>query len=393
MSRTDSSPIALDQLPGLEPAGARRLIYFDPSKARVGIVTCGGLCPGLNNVIRSLVNECTRRYGVSKVYGFSNGFQGFIPAFKRDVRELTPDSVADIHEHGGTVLGSSRGDQNPEEIVDCLERMGINILFVIGGDGTIRGAMTVVDEITRRQLKIAVVGVPKTIDNDIQFIDQSFGFQTAFSEGAKTIRAAHVEACGAPGGVGLVKLMGRHSGFIACYASLASNDANFVLIPEVAFRLDGEQGLLPSLERLLVRRGNAVIVVAEGAGQDLMHASGQTDASGNVRLGDIGSWLKDQITSHFASRKLELNLKYIDPSYVIRSVPANPYDSVFCSRLAHNAVHAAMCGRTEMVVSRWHTRFVHVPMGLAIRHRNSVDPNGDLWMTVLESTGQPPRFC
>ena len=194
-----STGVPAEQLPGLEPAGSRRMIYFDPSNTRVGIVTCGGLCPGLNNVIRSLVVECTRRYGVSRVFGFCNGFQGFIPACKREVLELTPESVADIHEHGGTVLGSSRGEQSPEDIADCLERMGINILFVIGGDGTIRGAMQVVEEISRRQLKIAVVGVPKTIDNDINFIDQSFGFQTAFSEGAKAIRAAHVEACGAPG--------------------------------------------------------------------------------------------------------------------------------------------------------------------------------------------------
>ncbi len=382
----------VDQLMGLEPAGARRQIYFDPSKTRAGIVTCGGLCPGLNNVIRSLVMELTRLYGVPRVYGFCSGYQGFIPKFKRPVLEMTPATVTDISEQGGTILGSSRGEQCPEEIVDCLDRMGINILFVIGGDGTIRGAMGLVEEISKRNLKISVVGIPKTIDNDIMFVDQSFGFQTAFSEAAKAIRAAHVEACGAPGGVGLVKLMGRHSGFIACYASLAMSDANFVLIPEVPFSLEGENGLLACLSRRLERRGHAVIVVAEGAGQDLMTASNATDASGNKRLSDVGVWLKDRITEHFSANKLELNLKYIDPSYVIRSVPANPYDSVFCSRLAHNAVHAAMCGRTEMVVSRWHTRFVHVPMALAIRERNCVDPNGDVWMTVLESTHQPPRF-
>jgi 6-phosphofructokinase 1 len=385
-------PESKDQLPGLEPAGARRQIYFDPSKTRMGIVTCGGLCPGLNNVIRSLVEESVRRYGVSRVYGFRNGFQGFIASFGRGVLELTPESVADINEHGGTILGSSRGQQCPEQTVDCLERMGINVLFVIGGDGTIRGAMSLVEEITRRGSKIAVIGIPKTIDNDIHYVDQSFGFQTAFSEAAKAIGAAHVEATGAPAGVGLVKLMGRHSGFIACYASLASSDANFVLIPEVPFQLDGEQGLLASLQRHLARYGSAVIVVAEGAGQDLMSVDHQTDASGNQRLGDIGTWLKHRITDHFSQNNFELNLKYIDPSYVIRSVPANPYDSVFCTRLAHNAVHAGMCGRTEMVVGRWHTRFVHVPMSLAIRERNCVDPNGDLWMTVLESTGQPPRF-
>lgn len=384
--------VSPEMLTGLEPAGARQRIYFDPSKTRAGIVTCGGLCPGLNNVIRSLVMELHRLYGVPRIYGFCSGYQGFIPRFKRPVLELTPSSVTDISEQGGTILGSSRGEQSPEEVVDCLDRMGINILFVIGGDGTIRGAMAIVEEIAKRNLKISVVGIPKTIDNDIMFVDQSFGFQTAFSEAAKAIRAAHVEACGAPGGVGLVKLMGRHSGFIACYASLAMSDANFVLIPEVPFRLEGENGLFNCLQRRLERRGHAVIVVAEGAGQDHIASSNATDASGNKRLSDIGVWLKDRITEQFAAQKLELNLKYIDPSYVIRSVPANPHDSVFCSRLAHNAVHAAMCGRTEMVVSRWHTRFVHVPMSLAIRERNCVDPNGDLWMTVLESTGQPPRF-
>jgi 6-phosphofructokinase 1 len=384
---------SIDDIPGLEPAGARRKIYFDPSKTRAGIVTCGGLCPGLNDVIRALALELTRLYGVQKVYGFCNGFQGFIPSFGRPVIELTPSFVDTINEHGGTILGSSRGQQDPVEIVDCLERMGINILFVIGGDGSMRGAMSIVKEVDNRGAKIAVVGIPKTIDNDIMFIDQSFGFQTAFSEAAKAIRAAHVEATGAPNGVGLVKLMGRHSGFIACYASLAMSDANFVLIPEVPFQLEGEQGLLKMLKKRLDKRGHAVIVVAEGAGQNLLPSTQATDASGNKKLVDIGIFLKDTFTDYFKQQSTELNLKYIDPSYVIRSVPANPYDSVFCTRLAHNAVHAAMSGRTEMIVSRLHMRFVNVPMPLAIRQRNNVDPNGDLWMTVLESTGQPAEFC
>ena len=388
LSAVSDLGVPMDQWPGLEPAGARKKIYFDPSKTRAGIVTCGGLCPGLNDVIRALVLELTRLYGVRTVYGFCNGFQGFIAQYGRPVIQLTPDLVDTINEHGGTILGSSRGKQDPVEVVDCLERMGINVLFVIGGDGSIRGAMSIVQEIENRGAKIAVVGVPKTIDNDIKFIDQSFGFQTAFSEAAKAIRAAHVEAQGAPNGVGLVRLMGRHSGFIACYASLAMSDANFVLIPEVPFHLDGENGLLESLRRRLERRGHAVIVVAEGAGQELVPASQATDASGNKKLVDIGVFLRDHMTQYFQERQVELNLKYIDPSYVIRSVPANPYDSVLCMRLAHNAVHAAMCGRTEMIVSRMHMRFVHVPMPLAIRERNTVDPHGDLWMTVLESTGQ-----
>ena len=379
-----------DGLFGLEPAGARRKIFFDPATTKAAIVTCGGLCPGLNNVIRSLTNELCRRYKIEKVYGIGDGYQGFIPSLGRAPFELTPKSVENIHEHGGTILGSSRGQQCPKNIVDTLEDLDIDILFVIGGDGTIRGGMGIADEISARGKKISVIGVPKTIDNDIMFTDQSFGFQTALSEGTSAIRAAHVEACGCPQGVGLVKLMGRHSGFIACYSSLAVSDANFVLIPEVPFELEGEKGLFASLKRQLETSGNAVIVVAEGAGQHLMEQTQKTDASGNKKFGDVGVWLKAEIEKHFEDQCLPLNLKYIDPSYAIRSVPANSYDSVFCTRLAHNAVHAAMSGRTKMVVSRWHTKFVHVPMELAIGQRNCVDPNGDLWMTVLESTGQPP---
>ena len=384
---------SVDQLPAFEPAGPRRKIFFDPSKTRAGIVTCGGLCPGFNDVIRALVMELHYRYGVRKIYGFCNGYQGFIAKYGRSVLDLTPKVVSDINEHGGTILGTSRGQQDAGEIVDCLEQMSINILFVIGGDGTLRGAMQISREIANRGAKIAVVGIPKTIDNDIMFIDQSFGFQTAFAEATKSIRAAHVEAKASPNGVGLVKLMGRHSGFIACYAALALNDANFVLIPEVPFHLDGTHGLLAALKSRLLESGHSVIVVAEWAGQELMeNGHSDRDAPGNARLHCVGQFLKHRITEHFAGIGMELNLKYIDPSYAIRSVPANPHDSVYCLRLGHNAVHAAMSGRTEMVVGRWHGRFVHVPMSLAIRERYRVDPDGDLWLSVLESTGQPRSF-
>ncbi len=386
--------VPASELPGFEPAGPRKKIYFDPSKTRAGIVTCGGLCPGFNDVIRALVLELSFRYGVKRIFGFRNGYQGFIARHGHPVMELTPDLVSHIHEDGGTLLGTSRGQQDSVEIVDCLEQLGISQLFVIGGDGTLRGALSISQEIASRGLKIAVVGIPKTIDNDIMYIDQSFGFQTAFSMATEAIRAAHAEADSSPNGVGLVKVMGRHSGFIACYASLAKSDANFVLIPEVSFRLDGPQGLLAAIEDRLKRRGHAVVVVAEGAGQSLLEECPKTtDASGNARLGDIGLLLKQKICEHFAATGIDLNLKYIDPSYLIRSVPANPFDSVYCLRLAHNAVHAAMSGRTEMVVGRWHGRFVHVPIPLAIRERNTVDPNGDLWMSVLESTGQPVSFA
>ena len=385
--------MSVDALPGFEPAGPRREIFFDPPKMRVGIVTCGGLCPGVNNVIRGLVMELTFHYGVQRIYGFKNGYQGFIPRYAHDVVDLTPEMVSNINEDGGTILGTSRGGQDPREIVDCLERMNISALFVIGGDGTLRGAMQIAAAATDRGARIAVVGIPKTIDNDIPYIDQSFGFQTAFGEATKSLRSAHVEAKASPNGVGLVKLMGRHSGFIACYASLAEPDANYVLIPEVPFTLDGPGGLLDHLLDRVRSRGHAVIVAAEGAGQDLM-AGVETgvDASGNRKLNDIGLLLRSRITDHFAAAGVELNLKFIDPSYAIRSVEANPYDSVYCLRLAQNAVHAAMAGRMAMVVGRWHGRFVHIPMALAVSHRNQVEPSGDLWLSVLEATGQPRTF-
>jgi 6-phosphofructokinase 1 len=307
--------------------------------------------------------------------------------------ELTPRSVAGINEDGGTILGTSRGEEDPGKIVDRLEQLGISILFVIGGDGSMRGALEIADVIAQRGLPIAVVGVPKTIDNDVPYIDHSFGFQTAFTKATEFIRAAHVEAAAVPNGVGLVRLMGRHSGFIACYAALANSDADYVLIPEVPFRLDGDGGFLNHLRALVEEQGHAVVVAAEGAGQDYIGPhSGPADASGNARLGDIGIFLKTRIAEHFAGAGLDLNLRYIDPSYAIRSVPANAYDSVYCLRLAHTAVHAAMSGRTEMVVGRWHGRFVHIPMALAISSRSQVDPHGDLWLSVLEATGQPAAF-
>jgi 6-phosphofructokinase 1 len=372
------------QLPSFEPGGARREIFFDPSKTRVGIVTCGGLCPGLNDVIRGLVLELTSHYGVRRIVGFRNGYRGLVARHGHDVVELTPASVEYINEQGGTILGTSRGNQEPDDIVDCLEQLGIGILFVIGGDGSMRGAQRIAGAVAARDRRIAVVGVPKTIDNDIPFIGQSFGFQTAFGKATESLRAAHTEATAQPGGVGLVQLMGRHSGFIACYAALATNDADYVLIPEVPVDVDG---FLPHLRKRVRERGHALVVVAEGAGQDYLDAAG-TDASGNRRLGDFGVYLRGRILDDFAAAEEEVNLKYIDPSYLIRSVPANPYDSVHCLRLAQAAVHAAMAGRTEMVVGTWRGRMVHVPIPVAVSSRNQVDPDGDLWTSVLEATGQ-----
>jgi 6-phosphofructokinase 1 len=380
------------ELPAFQLAGPRQMIYFDPSKAKAAIVSCGGLCPGINDVIRSLVMCLRYRYGVRNILGIRYGYQGLIPSYGHEVLELTPELVVRIHEDGGSFLSSSRGQQDVGEMVDALERMNVNMLFCIGGDGTLQGAQAIVEEILRRKLKMAVIGLPKTIDNDICYIDKTFGFETAFTIGIDSVRSAHVEATGAPNGIGLVKTMGRHSGYLAANAALAMNDVNFVLIPEVPFDLEGPKGLLEALRGRLERRAHAVILVAEGAGQEFFEVREGFDSSGNIRLNDIGLLLKDRINRHFRDIGMEVNLKYIDPSYIVRSTPANPSDSIYCTRLAFNAVHAAMAGKTGAVIGRWNNIFTLVPIRATVSARNSISPQGAMWQSVLEVTGQPPSM-
>ncbi|KAB1440851.1 ATP-dependent 6-phosphofructokinase [Pseudodesulfovibrio senegalensis] len=376
----------------LEAAGPREKLYFDPSKTKCAIVTCGGLCPGINDVIRSVVMEAFHNYNVASIVGVQFGLRGFIPEYHHDFVDLNPSTVADIHQFGGTMLGSSRGHQPAEDIVDALERSNINVLFMIGGDGTMKAAKGVVAEIERRNQKIAVIGIPKTIDNDINLVTKSFGFDTAVEKATEAIRCAHVESVGMQNGVGLVKLMGRESGFIAAQATLALKEVNFVLVPEYPFTLRGATGLLPALERRLAERGHAVIVCAEGAGQELCDTQGKTDASGNPVLGDICSVIKDEMKAYFSEKGMEYGLKYIDPSYIIRSVPANSNDRIYCGFLGQNAVHAAMAGKTGMVISMLQNRMVHLPLEIVTAKRQKLNVNSAYWRSVLESTGQED-FC
>ena len=375
-----------------EMAGPRKQLFFEPTRLSCAITTCGGLCPGLNDVIRAIVLSLHYLYGVKRVWGIPYGYQGLAPAFNLEWRELTPRNVSNIHHEGGTILGSSRGPQDLATMVDTLQKRDVSVLFAIGGDGTLRGARGITEEVRRRNLPIGVIGLPKTIDNDIAFIERSFGFESAVGAARNAVTAAHAEAQSAPNGIGLVKLMGRYSGFLAAHAALCTGDVNFCLVPEVPFVLEeGDFGFLPELKRRLQLRNHAVIVVAEGAGQELVAAHGHPtyDPSGNVALQDIGTFLRDRILEYFKRNPVPISLKYIDPSYMIRSLPAGPDDSAFCLLLGQYAVHAAMAGRTNAVVGFWNQQFTVVPIPLAISCRKRIEPEGGLWRSVLQATGQP----
>lgn len=375
----------------IEKAGPREALFFDPKSTTAAIVTCGGLCPGINNVIRSLVMALHYFYKVGRIIGIRYGYEGLIPANGHDFLELTPNKVKDIHEFGGTLLGSSRGAQSVPEMVDALEKNKIDILFAIGGDGTLKGANAIGEEIEKRGLKIAVTGIPKTIDNDINLIDKTFGFETAFDVASPIIRNAHNEATGAFNGISIVKLMGRDSGFIAASTAIAMPVVNFVLIPEIHFELDGKNGFLEALKKRIDLKHHAVIVVAEGAGQHLLETGTEEikDASGNIKHQDIGLSLKHWIKQYFDTVGTKTTIKYIDPSYIIRSAPANANDSLFCNRLAYHAVHGAMAGKTKFVVGRLNNRFVYIPISKVVDQRKKIDLEGEFWFAALQSTGQP----
>ena len=368
-----------------EKAGPRNMLFFDPLVTRAAIVTCGGLCPGLNNVIRSVVRELTLGYGVTSVLGIRGGYRGLDPSRGKPPIELVGDLVEDIHKDGGTMLGTSRGPVDVAVAVDFLIEHRVDMLFTVGGDGTQRGGNDIYQEALRRGHPLAVVGIPKTIDNDVRFVTRTFGFGTAVDEAVRVINSAHTEARSVDNGVALVKLMGRHAGFIAAAATVASQDVNFCLVPEQPFDPDG---LLADLEKRLAQKAHAVIVVAEGVGQDILGKSAETDASGNAKLHDVGHFLRDAICAHFKQRGIEMTMRYFDPSYQIRGRPANTEDSLICDRMGRHAVHAAMSGRTGLVVSFLNGQFAHVPIDLIAAGGKRLDLDGELWRAVLSSTRQ-----
>jgi 6-phosphofructokinase 1 len=376
-----------------ELAGPRAKLFFDPKATRAGIVTCGGLCPGLNDVIRSLFLELHHAYGVKDVLGFRGGYQGLDPARGQEPIVLTRAFVGQIHQHGGTVLGTSRGPVDIRLAVDNLIRLKVDILFTIGGDGTQRGGNDLYQEARKRGHPLAVVGIPKTVDNDVAFVTRTFGYLTAVQEAKHVLDRAHTESKSVHNGISLVKLMGRHAGFIAAAATVASQDVNFVLVPEVPFKLEGKRGFLPALKERMLQRAHAVVVVAEGAGQELLAESEPgRDASGNVKLRDIGVFLRERIEGYFKTENVPVVMRYFDPSYIVRSSPANAEDSILCALFARTAAHAAMAGKTGLIIGYLHDRFVHVPIELLAKEKKCLDPDGPAWSAVLAATGQPERF-
>jgi 6-phosphofructokinase 1 len=381
-----------DEVPSFEKAGPRQTILHDPAKTKAALITCGGLCPGLNNVIKGLVNILEKSYGIQEILGIRYGYKVLTKKSEEEPLRLNSTIVDQIHKQGGTILGSSRGNQDPQLMVDELQRRGINLLFCIGGDGTLKGAEAIAIEANKRNAKISVVGVPKTIDNDLGFVEKTFGFETSVQIAAEIISSAHNEAEGAENGIGIVKLMGRDSGFIAATASLANSVVDFCLIPELPFQIDGPDGLCMAIEDRLKLQKHAVVVVAEGAGQELFNTQEKRiDQSGNILKDDVGELLKTNLTEYFKKRDIAISIKYLDPSYHIRSVTANASDAVFCHLLAEFAVHAAMAGKTNLAIGYWNNFFTHVPIALATEERRMVSLEGALWRGVISATQQEKR--
>ncbi|XP_027362836.1 ATP-dependent 6-phosphofructokinase 5, chloroplastic-like [Abrus precatorius] len=368
-------------------AGPREKIYFKPEEVKAAIVTCGGLCPGLNDVIRQIVITL-EIYGVTKIVGIPYGYRGFSDEELTEV-PLTRKVVQNIHLSGGSLLGVSRGGPGVSEIVDSLEERGINMLFVLGGNGTHAGANAIHNECCKRRLKISVIGVPKTIDNDILLMDKTFGFDTAVEEAQRAINSAYIEAHSAYHGIGIVKLMGRNSGFIAMQASLASGQIDICLIPEVPFNLHGHHGVLSHLKYLIETKGSAVVCTAEGAGQNLLQKTNATDASGNIIFGDIGVYIQQETKKYFKEIGVHADVKYIDPTYMIRACRANASDGILCTVLGQNAVHGAFAGYSDITVGTCNTHYAYFPIPEVISHPKLVDPNSRMWHRCLTSTGQP----
>jgi len=370
-------------------ANATRHIYWDPKDVRAAIVTCGGLCPGLNSVVRELTDCLYNEYGVKDILGMRGGYHGLSNPEELTPMYLTPKIVNEIHMKGGSVLMAGRGGNDCIRIVDKLKERDINMLFVVGGDGTQSGAHALFLEARKRKMPISIVGVPKSIDNDVMYFDKTFGFESAVAEAVSVIRGSFVEATSANRAVSIVKLMGRDAGFVSMYAAVASNLVDLCLIPEVDVKL---QDVLAYVDKVLAQKGYMVVAVAEGAGQNFVESEG-VDPTGHTKYGDVGVFLRDAINEHLKRSDDGGRSFYFDPSYMIRAVPANPIDHIFCSRLSRDAVHTAMRGYTGVCVGPIHNIIIIMPMNNIASRQKTVNVHRNMWQVCVHQSGMPQQLA
>eukprot|EP00611_Tribonema_gayanum_P031998 TRINITY_DN93_c0_g2_i1.p1 TRINITY_DN93_c0_g2~~TRINITY_DN93_c0_g2_i1.p1 ORF type:complete len:506 (-),score=167.86 TRINITY_DN93_c0_g2_i1:425-1804(-) len=372
-------------------AGPRAKLHFDPTTVNACIVTCGLLCPGLNSVIHHLIDTLKNNYNAGKIYGIRGGWGGFWDPEKPPIQLCQSKDLEFLQSRAGSILGCSVGGFDVKKIMQFLMDKQISHMYVIGGDGTHRGAHRIAVECIAMGLNIAVAGIPKSVDNDIDLVDRSFGFMTAVEEAQNAIRSATIEAkCNLPNGIGIVKLMGRSTGYLAAYATMASGDVDLCLVPEVEIRLDGPDGCLPHLERVVQTKGYAVVVISEGAGQAQLSEVAAEARSKGAPLPSVGQYMKSQIEKHFASKGKTATCKYIDPSVSVRSVAANAFDQILCMQLAQNAVHGAMAGYTAFAAGVVNNRTVLIPITEIVdTSPKGLNPRGRTWERVLCITRQP----
>lgn len=325
---------------------------------KLGILTGGGDCPGLNAVLRACARYCNER-GTSLI-GYMNGWQGVLEG---ESMLLDRRAVKGIVHLGGTILGTSRTD--PLEVNGGLARMkhtleedGVEGLIVVGGDGTLSAAL----ELSREGFN--VLGVPKTIDNDLCGTDVTFGFDTAVSIATDAIDRLHTTA-EAHKRVIVVEVMGNHSGWIAAYAGIAGG-ADVVLVPEVPFELRDVCDRIRDRERR--GRSFSIVVIAEGA-RSLERADEPVERRGKIRPGQISFWLADEI-----EKAIGTETRFVVLGHIQRGGTPTAYDRILATRYGIHAAELAMQGRWGMMVSLSGRHMDAVPLEEAVGQLRELDP-------------------
>ena len=392
-------------VPAFLEAGPRRMLFHEPQSVRAVVVTSGGLAPGLNCVVHGIVTRHWNTYGVNAarrggIFGIYDGFVGlYNKPLDKTPASLRPEITEPWLDRGGSMLGARRFHEQElgelaDQITANLALNDINILYVIGGDGSLKVAHEIAQRAKARN--ISVVGIPKTMDNDVLWVWQSFGFNTAVQKAAEVVNTMHAEA-ESTRRVGLIELFGAESGFVAANATLASGHVDLVLVPEIFLALCPQQceALLDRFIEYLSQtvrskeRAHAIVVLAEGVGELFKQRQvklGGQPVSGKNFAGELRDFLQGGLKDPLG-RVVDVFVN--QPRHNIRAVPANAYDQIYCARLGALAVDNALAGYTDVMVSQWLTEYVLVPLELVALGKKSIPPGGMFWKQVVSSTGQP----